>query len=183
MQGQQDQTKPSPPIHAGPDPAGRRHVLVRYLWEYRDRYTEDALSQAAGEAGFSPEEIAEAAGEVARRRRDEIAARPVKARARRAVLLIYGITFLVFAVLFLRPNPNENVLMRGVVEQVVVVVLAFVLLVALSMAFTFIGSRRPSEERAEEALGVMLAVPVVLLVIVSGLCFATSGSLIAPLGV
>src|SRR6059036_2847918 len=98
---------------AGPDPASRRHVLFTYLWANRDRYTEAAVSRAATEAGYMPDEIAAAATEVARLRRDEIAARPVKARARRIVLVVYGITFVVFAVFFLRPTAPASMYYQG----------------------------------------------------------------------
>jgi hypothetical protein len=182
MEQRSDERLAPRPIEPGPEPAGRRHILIGYLWSHRDRFTEEALSRAASEAGFSADEIADAAGVVAERRRDELAARPVKARVRRTVLAIYGITFLVFAVLFLRPNPNENAFMRGL-GPTALGVLGLLMLVALWIGLAFVASRRPPAERAEAAFGVMLAVPVVLLVIVSGLCLVTTAPLIAPLGV
>ena len=180
MDDRREQHRAPRPIHPGPEPASRRHILIGYLWSNRDRYTEASLSRAASDAGFTAEEITEAAAEVARRRRDELAVRPVKARARRAVLAIYGITFLVFAVLFLRPNPSDTFMSNA--GPLALVILAFVMLVALAIGLAVIAGQRPPHDRAEAAFGLMLAVPVVLLVIVSGSCLATSGWMIAPLG-
>lgn len=181
MEERGDHGRAPQPSRPGREPAGRRNILIGYLWSNRDRYTEAALAKAAGDAGFTAEEIADAADEVARRRRDEIAARPVKARARRTVLAIYAVTFLVFAVLFLRPTGGEATYSRAF-APVAVGVLGFVMLVALLIGLAVIGAQRPSADRAEGAFGVMLAVPVVLLIVVAGLCVATTGPMLFPPG-
>ncbi|HEX7346372.1 MAG TPA: hypothetical protein VF253_06245 [Candidatus Limnocylindrales bacterium] len=169
------------PRQPGTEPVRRQHVLIGYLWSNRDRFGEGALANAASEAGYTAEEIADAAAEVARRRRDEMAARPVRARARRTVLAIYGITFLVFAVLFLRPTGEEASYFRAFAPAALGV-LGFVMLVALSIGLAAIGAQRPSADRAEGAFGVMLAVPVILLLVVGGLCVATTGPMLIEPG-
>jgi hypothetical protein len=148
-----------------------------YLWVNRDRFTEEALASAAQAAGYTADEISTAARSVAKRRADEAAAKPVRARARRYVLAAYGITFLVFAIAFLRPTGPDNSYYRGF-GPVALGVLGFTMLIALLLGLVWIGGRRPSADRAEGALGVMLAVPFVLLIVVAGLCVATTGSLI-----
>ena len=157
--------------------AFRPRMLHQYLWSNRDRFTEAALATAALAAGYSTEEIAAAAAGVAKRRLDEAAVKPVKARARRYVLAAYGITFLAFAIAFLRPAAPSNTYYRGA-GPLVLGILAFMLLIALSIGIAWVASRHPAAERAEGALGVMLAVPFVLLIVVAGLCAVTMSPLI-----
>jgi hypothetical protein len=52
------------------------------------------------------------------------------------------------------------------------------MLAALLIGLLWIALRRPAADQAEGALGVMLVVPFVLLVVVAGLCVATTGPLI-----
>jgi hypothetical protein len=52
------------------------------------------------------------------------------------------------------------------------------MLIALVLGFVWVAARRPSAERAEGALGVMLAVPFVLLILVAGLCLVTTSPVI-----
>jgi hypothetical protein len=152
-------------------------MLTAYFWSNRDRFTEAALSSAAQAAGYSPDEIATAARYVVGRRADEAAAKPVKARARRFVLAGYGVTFLVFAAGFLRPSAPENTYLRGA-GPLALGILGITMLAALLIGLLWIALRRPAADQAEGALGVMLVVPFVLLVVVAGLCVATTSPLI-----
>jgi|RhiMetdeSRZDD1v2_1073273.scaffolds.fasta_scaffold536726_3 hypothetical protein len=156
------------------DTAYRQMQVREYMWVNRDRFTEEALAAAAQAAGYTPEEIAMAARSVAKRRADEAAAKPVRARARRYVLGAYAITFLVFAIAFLRPNTSDALYYQGM-GTFALGILGITMLIALVLGLVWIGGRRPSAERAEAALGVMLSVPFVLLVVVAGLCLATTG--------
>lgn len=172
-------TDPSTPAGApaprrgdsGFDASFRPQILHEYFWSNRDRFTEAALAAAAQSSGYTPDEIATAIASVAKRRADEAAAKPVKARARRYVLAAYGITFVVFAFALLRPTPPGF-------GPVALGILGFTMLIALLLGLAWVGGRRPSAEHAEGALGVMLAVPFVLLIVVAGLCVVTTGSLI-----
>jgi len=167
-----------PPREASDVQTGFRQLsLETYLWSNRDKYTEAALASAAEAAGYAPEEVAAAAQVVATRRADEAAARPVRARARRYVLVAYGLTWLIFAFLFLRPEPPDSGFYRGS-GPAALGVLAFMLFITLLLALAWVGRGRPSAAQAEGALGVMLAVPFVLLVIVAGLCVTTTRPLI-----
>jgi len=174
-------TDPSTPAGApaprrgdsGFDASFRPQILHQYFWSNRDRFTEAALTAAAQSSGYTPDEIATAIASVAKRRADEAAARPVKARARRYVLAAYGITFLVFAFALLRPTAPDHSF-----APVALGILGFTMLIALLLGLAWVAGRRPSAERAEGALGVMLAVPFVLLVVVAGLCVVTTGPLI-----
>jgi hypothetical protein len=183
MTGPSDPPVAPPPRRRAADIAAsyRATILEDYLWSNRDRFTEAALATAAEGAGYGSDEIAAAAGAVARRRADEAAARPIKARARRSVLLAYGITWLVFAFLFLRPEADSVGYYRGV-GPFALGILAVVLFLTLLLALAWIATQRPSADRAESALSIMLSVPFVLLVIVAGLCVTTTQSLIFGAG-
>ena len=170
-----------PPRVPEPDaqPNFRSFGLQTYLWSNRDRYTDDALANAARAAGYTEDEIASAARIVATRRADDLAVRPVKARARRYVLAAYAITFLVFAVAFLRPTGVQpNLYYYRGAGPIALAVLGFMLVISVLLALAWVAGQHPKAERAEAAFGVMLALPFVLLVIVAGLCVATTGSLI-----
>jgi hypothetical protein len=178
-------TDPSTPTGApaprradsGFDASFRPQILHEYFWSNRDRFTEAALAAAAQASGYTSDEIAAAIASVARRRADEAAAKPVRARARQYVLTAYAITFLVFAVALLRPSAPESGYLRGI-GPIALGILGFTMLIALVLGLAWVRSRRPAAERAENALGLMLAVPFVLLVLVAGLCVATTGPLI-----
>lgn len=164
---------------SGFDASFRPQILHEYFWSNRDRFTEAALVAAAQTSGYTADEIAAATGSVAKRHADETAAKPVKARARRFVLAAYGITFLVFAIAFLRPGTSQAAYVGG---GALLLILAVAMLIALSLGLAWVASRHPAAERAEAALGVMLAVPVVLLIVVAGLCAVTTGPLIIASG-
>lgn len=155
----------------------RPGMLQDYLWSNRKRFTDTALANAALAAGYSTEEITAAAAAVAQRGVDEAAAKPVKARARRLVLAAYGITFLLFAIAFLRPTPSPSMYVGG---GGLLTILAVAMLIAVALGLAWVASRHPTAERAEGALGLMLAVPFVLLILVAGLCVATTSSVIFP---
>jgi len=161
----------------GFDASFRPQILHEHFWSNRDRFTEVALAAAAQSSGYTPDEIATAIASVVKRRADEAAAKPVKARARRYVLAAYGITFLVFAFAFMRPTSPDSSYSHGF-APVALGVLGFTMLIALLIGLAWVGARHPSAERAEGALGVMLAVPFVLLVVVAGLCLVTTGPMI-----
>ena len=162
---------------SGFDASFRPQILHEYFWSYRDRFTEAALAASAQTSGYTPDEIAAAITSVARRRADEAAAKPVRARARRYVLAAYAITFVLFAIAFLRPSAPESGYLRGI-GPIALGILGFTMVIALLLGLAWVRSRRPPAERAESALGLMLAVPFVLLVLVAGLCVATTGPLI-----
>jgi hypothetical protein len=146
--------------------------LSDYFIAGAERYTPEALRQAASEAGFTPQEIDEAYGRATERQRDEAVAGPIRHRARRIVLAAYGLVYAAFAVAFLTFAYRLG---AGIIA---LVILSVVVLVALSISLAWVRSRHPSEDQVEGALVAMLAVPFVLLIAVAGLCVAgtTPGS-------
>lgn len=147
-------------------PGDRINALGRYFVEHADRYTPDALRQAASEAGFSPDEIDEAYGRAATRQRDDQASRPIRRRARWIVLAAYGLVYAAFAVAFM------TVAYRSGAGIIAIMILTVVLGVALLVSVVWVNARRPSAEHLQGALWTMLLVPFVLLVGVAGVCLA-----------
>ncbi len=172
MTGSPDERKPKDPSTWMGATRDRVGSLTDYFLAGAERYTPEALRQAASEAGFSPDEIDEAHGRAIERRRDEELAGPIRRRARRIVLVAYGLVYAAFVAAFL------TVAYRLGAGIIAIIILTLVLLIALSISLAWVTSRHPSEDQVEGALAVMLAVPFVLLIAVAGLCVAgtTPGS-------
>jgi len=159
-------TDPSTWIGKTPD---RIAALSEYFAKGADEYTPEALRRAASESGFSPDEIEQAYARAEERRRANDSVRPIRRRARRVVLAAYGLVYLVFAVLFLTSSNRYG---GGVIA---LIILTIVLGIALLISVAWVNRRRPTAEQLEGALATMLALPLILLVAVAGLCVASSG--------
>lgn len=142
--------------------------LSEYFVAGAERYTPEALRHAAGESGFSPDEIDEAYGRAAARQRDEQMAGPIRRRARWTVLAAYGLVYAAFFWAFLGYDDRYGVATFSLI------VLTVVLGVALLISIRWVRGRRPSAEQLQSAMLTMLSLPLVLLVSVAGLCIATT---------
>lgn len=171
MSGPTPARKPTDPLVWMGRTNDRTAALSEYFEAGADRYTPDALRRAATESGFSPMEVQEAYARAAERRRAAEVTRPIRRRARWIVLAAYGLTYLAFAVAFLGDGINQYSFEIGGL-----VVLAMVLGVALFPSLRWARSRGST-------LLAMLVVPFVLLVAISGLCFASTGPTYFGLGV
>jgi hypothetical protein len=165
----------SPPDRKPTDPStwigtttDRIGSLSEYFAKGADQYTPEALRRAASESGFSPDEIEQASARAEGRRRADDSVRPIRQRARRIVLAAYGLVYLVFAVLFLTSSNRYG---GGIIA---LIILTIVLGIALLISVTWVNRRRPTAEQLEGALLTMLALPLVLLVTVAGLCAASA---------
>ena len=173
----EDRTMTEPPEERKPkDPAtwiGATSDRVGSLSEYflagAERYTPEALRQAASEAGYSPAEIDEAYGRATKRQRDEELSRPLRRRARWIVLAAYGLVYAVFVVAFLgvrqhvwsrddRAHHPDRRARHGAPD------------------LDRLGPRPASVRRAAARTGCSRcsSLPLVLLVAVAGLCIATT---------
>ena len=158
---------PRDPGTSEPATSDRVASLTEYFLAGAERYTPEALRQAASEAGYSPAEIDEAT----RRQRDEELAAPIRRSARWIVLAAYGLVYGVLALVF-----------RGYDDRYGFATIAFAVLTvvlgsALLISIFWIRGRRPSAERLQGAMVTMLSLPLVLLVSVAGLCIAATRSL------
>jgi len=144
---------PVPTEWRGPD------VLESYVETNRDQFTPEALEAAAVAAGHPAEAVRTAIRRVDVRR----AAAPVNNQARGIVYAAYGITwFMLVAALTGAPN------MYGMGP-----IAAGILTVVLGVAFAI--SRYWMVRRsAPLGLGALLSLPLVLLVLVGGTCYATT---------
>jgi hypothetical protein len=155
-----------------PSDSERRIVaLVAYWHEHRETYTPDALARAARQAGYDDVEIAKAKAIV-----DEqagVPAGPVRRRATLIVLLAYGLTYLFFGIGFLGPTSQSPY--SPYAFMILTVVLGLALLISVILL-----RRRPMAQNAGATVASFLVAPIVLLVIVAGLCVATTGSMMFP---
>jgi hypothetical protein len=170
--GPSDDRKPKDPSTWIGKTSDRVAALSDYFLAGANRYTPEALRQAATESGFSPAEIDAAYARAIERQRDEQVAGPIRRRARRIVLASYGLVYAAFVAAFL------TVAYRLGAGIIAIVILSLVLLIALSISLAWVGGRHASADRVQGALVTMLAVPFVLLLAVAGVCVAgtTPGS-------
>jgi hypothetical protein len=146
-------------------------ALVAYWHQHRDTYTPDALARASQQAGYDDVEIAKAKAIV-----DQHAGAPSAAVRRRAtwlVLLAYGLTYLFFGIAFLGPTAGNPY------SPLAFFILTPVLGIALLVSIILL-RRRSLAQNAGATVASFLLAPMILLLIVAGLCVATTGSLIFP---
>jgi hypothetical protein len=135
--------------------------IDQYVESTIDRFTSDVITSALIAAGHDPAAVSDAIRRVGVRRETA----PTRARARRVILIAYGVTYLVLVVgLILGPfGYGAGPIAAGIMT----VVLGIAVALALWMV------RRPG---APMAFGTLLAGPIVLLVLVGGTCAATTGT-------
>lgn len=139
-------------------PGSRIPQLARYLATNRDRFTPDALRQAAADAGYTPAEI-DAAQRIVQ---DQEAIRPVRGRARWIVLAAYLAVWALFATQYLRPGATYG----GPYQAILTGALGVGFLISIG----WLAWRKPDPTRVARAMVVFLVVPVVLLVGIAGAC-------------
>jgi hypothetical protein len=161
-----------PPVDKPTDPGWvaapdeRIRGLARYLADNAERFTPEALRQAAMDAGYTPDEIEEALARV----RAAATVGPIRTRARWIVLGAYAVVWLLFASIYLTRSYAYG--MGPVLQGVLTVAL----LIALGLSLLWLRSRRPDPTDLSRALAVFLVVPVILLIGVAGLCVPFLGS-------
>jgi len=144
---------PAPTEWRGPD------VLEKYVESNRDHFTPEALEAAAVAAGHPAEAVRATIRRVDARR----AAAPVNSRARGIVYAAYGLTYVgLAAALVGAPN------MYGA-GPIAVGILTVVLGVAFAISRFWMVRRS-----APLGLGALLSLPIVMLVLVGGACYATA---------
>ena len=149
-------TNPSTPTEpTTPSPASGG-ALEAYFRANQATATEEALSAAARASGHSDEAI-EAAW--ARLRRNEAAA-PARALGRRIVLGLYALTFLTLVAGMIINSGSSAGIGTGI--------LLVTMLIGLAVSLFMVRRAGP-----EAAMAIILAGPVIILLIVAGLCVAS----------
>ena len=139
--------------------------LERYLDTNRGRFTDEALVAAAIAAGWDEPTVG-TAFEASRRR---TAAAPIRARARRIIQFLYLAGYVVLvAGMILNPAARQY---GGAVIGTVVLTVA--MLVAFALGRLWYNRKGVSLAMSGADLSILLVVPVILWVVVAGLCVAT----------
>jgi hypothetical protein len=165
--------RPAPP--RGPSPTrtiARGADLKHWIKRHRSTYTDTALGESAVSVGYTRAEFdgalalvdADLARAEADRQRRE-AVKPVRDVTRRVILISYGLVWLLFAVAYLT---NETLYGAGQVAQGILTVALGISLIA---SWDWTRRRRPDPANLGRAFIVLLSLPMVLLLVVGGLCF------------
>lgn len=147
------------------DPGDRVRKLTEYFADNQASMTHEALGRQASAKGYSESEIEAASAAAEARRAPDAAAR---GRARRVILGLYLVTYLVLSAGMLMSNAFYGVAPIGIL------ILAGVLAIALAISLAWI-RRRHLDVGHDGAMATLVAVPLVLLVGVAGFClYATA---------
>ena len=152
------------PEAPGSSPYGTKG-LERYLDTNRGRFTDEALIAAASAAGWD-ESVIGTAFEASRGR---TASAPIRARARRITQFLYlaGYVVLVAGMIL---NPAAQAYGGAVIGTVVLTV---AMLVAFALGRLWYNRKGVSRAMSGADLSVLLVVPVILWLVVAGICVAT----------
>ena len=147
------------------DPADRVRKLTEYFADNQASMTHEALGRQASEKGYTEAEIGEASAAAEARRAPDAAAR---SRARRVILGLYLVTYLVLSAGMLMSDAFYGT------GPIAILILAVVLTIALAISLAWIRGRH-LDAGHDGAMATLVAVPLVLLVGVAGLCLTTTG--------
>jgi hypothetical protein len=140
-------------------------ALARYLVSNRGTFTEEALAASARSSGYAEDVVADAID----RARADATSPPTTQRARRWILAAYLATF---AVLTTGMFVSESARRYGG-HIVATFILAAALGFALLISLLWLRSQGRAVDGAPAGMVTVLAVPIVLLVVVAGLCIGT----------
>jgi hypothetical protein len=163
-----------PPISpGGPWQTGTRvEQLAPWMQVNRSRFTDAALERSAIEGGFTPDEARAALALADTRQREAEAIVPVRSTATRIVLGAYGLVWILFAIPYLiRPGPSI-----GAFGPIAQGILTIALLLGLLISFAIMRALHPNPAHVGRALTILLVVPVIVLLGISGLCLPFAGT-------
>jgi len=146
--------------------------LAWWIFDHRASFTDDALERAAIAAGYSVEAYRSARDRVDARIASTEALRPVRSSAKRLVILAYAAVWAAFGLAFLS-RADAPYSYAGPLHAVLTVAL----IIGLAVSLLIIRRGRPEAGRPGRALLVFLAMPVILLIGVAGLCLPTAVTL------
>ena len=121
------------------------------------------MERSAVAGGFTAEEFRQALALTETRERQQRAMGPVRSKARQIVLAAYGLVWLLFAI----PYVFRSAYGSGVILQAILTV---ALLIGLAISLVVMRAVHPDPARVGRALTILLVVPVIVLLGISGLC-------------
>ncbi len=141
-------------------------TLIDYIGTNRSAFTEAALRDAASAAGYTNEAIDESFSRIAA----YPGAGPIRARARKIVLLAYVAVFVVLYVAMAANRTLESEVQTfGIADRILAISLGAFLL----MSLVSLRERKNDSERLRLGVGGLIAVPVLFLVVITGICVGT----------
>lgn len=143
--------------------------LRAYLEKYHGRFTDEALTDSLVKAGYPAEAVKDGFLYVAERE----ASAPARGRARRIVIALYLLGYVALVVGMFAGRGY----FAGVAAIFGSAILTFVLGIAFLIALDWVGRRRVEISNLGGALPVLVSLPVVLWLVVTGLCVATGAPL------
>lgn len=144
----------------------RAAALARWMVEHQRAFTEVALERSARAAGYTDEEIADARTRADARISSEQTLRLVRSSARRVVIAAYVLVWVLFCIGYATQTASSWLDVRFLL----VAVLTVALLISLAMSIVINRFVHPDADRPTRAFVLLLAVPAVLLMAVSGIC-------------
>ncbi len=144
----------------------RAEVLAAWIADQRGAHTMAALERSALESGYTEADFDKAVGLAGKAEREREVVKPLRRQASLIVLLGYALVWIFFAFQYLLiPAPDAYVGGSGLQT-----ILTIALLVTIGISLIWIAVVKPDPDRAGRALTIFLAVPLVLLIGVAGLC-------------
>lgn len=165
-QGPVAPTRPADPTGDAWVGLDRTAALALWMVDHAGAFTEAALERSARTAGYTDVEIADARSRADARISSEQALRPVRSTARRVVIAVYALVWVLFCIGYSTQTASSWLDLRFLLLGVLTVAL----LIGLAMSIVINRFVHPDAERPTRALALLLAVPAVLLMAVSGLC-------------
>lgn len=153
------------------DAPSRVEALADWIVVHRRSFTDEALRRSAEAGGYTPAEFTEALRVLETRVANRKSLTPVRLWALSGAIAAYAATWLAFAALYGREPKPSGLDMRSFLEGF----LAIALIVGLIVSMIAIRLRHPNAERGARAVAILLVIPLVILLGISGLCAVASG--------
>jgi hypothetical protein len=138
-------------------------ALAAWIADQRGAHTMEALERSALESGYTKADFDEGVRLAGKAERERQVIKPLRHQARLIVLISYAVIWLLFATQYLLGPEGSS----GPGLQTI---LTISLLVTVGISLIWIAAVKPDPDRAQRALTILLAVPLVLLIGVAGLC-------------
>jgi len=168
-------TEPEPPAAPPADPAGpdvwegleQTTTLATWMVHNEAAFTAEALDRSALQAGYAPEMVAEARRRAHAQIHAADAIKPIRKTARLLVLELYVAVYVILGVALARQPATPGVLDF---REDALPVLTVTLVIGLVASAVFLGFIQPDPDRPARALALLLAIPLLFLGGVAGLC-------------